>query len=256
MREAQHIPELATDPNSAFPDPEQCHHPDGLLAWGGDLSPPRLMNAYSEGIFPWYEPGSPILWWSPDPRAVFVPSVCMPSRRLVRTLGQPGWRVSVDAEFSAVISACAEPRSAKPGTWITTAMKEAYLALHQLGVAHSIEVWFDDDLVGGLYGVSLGRVFFAESKFHRRTDASKIALAYLMVLMRRWSFLLVDCQIPNPHLMRLGAQMMPRQSFRQRIRTGLTDQPSHPHHRPGQWLNDCPDLRTIDWPSQRLVKSD
>lgn len=252
MREAPHIPELAADPSSVFPDPEQCHHPDGLLAWGGDLSPVRLMGAYREGIFPWYEPGSPILWWSPDPRAVFVPYRHSLPRRLLRTLRHSGWRVTVDGDFNAVISACAETREAREGTWITPAMKAAYLDLHLLGMAHSIEVWFEEDLVGGLYGVSLGRVFFAESKFHRRTDASKIALAYLMALMKRWSFLLVDCQIPNPHLMRMGAEMMPRHVFRQAIRSGLATDPTHPHQQPGRWVHDCPNLHHLEWPVRSI----
>lgn len=247
MTQAPYIPELAPDPQADFPDPEHCNHPDGLIAWGGDLASSRLINAYTQGVFPWYEPGSPILWWSPDPRAVFFPNHYKPAKRLIRTLRQPGWAVSVDSQFESVISACGEPRGNETGTWITPAMKEAYIELFHLGYAHSIEVWYEDSLVGGLYGVALGRVFSAESKFHRRDNASKIALAYLMVLMKRWSFGLVDCQVSNPHLTRLGAELITRKSFRQTTVEGLALEASHPQQRPGRWHEAWPALDQVNW---------
>lgn len=256
MREAPHIPELEQDPQADFPNPEHCRHPDGLIAWGGDLTSSRLINAYTQGIFPWYEPGSPILWWSPDPRAVFFPNHYKPAKRLIRTLQKPGWAVSVDEQFESVITACGEPRGTETGTWITPVMKKAYIELFQLGHAHSIEIWFEDTLVGGLYGVGLGPVFFAESKFHRRSDASKIALAYLMVLMRRWSFRLVDCQINNPHLTRLGAQLITRKAFRQQVLEGLQCAQPHPQHRPGRWRNDWPGLDQVDWRFESTPQTD
>ncbi len=255
MRQAAHIPELSPDPEGVFPDPERSTHPDGLIAWGGDLTPPRLLQAYGQGIFPWYEAGSPILWWSPDPRAVFFPSRFKPQRRLIRTLKQPGWRVGVDTDFASVIRACQAPRGSESGTWITPAMEQAYINLYNLGHAHSIEVCFDDELVGGLYGVALGRIFFAESKFHRRSNASKIALAYLMVLMNRWSFNLVDCQIANPHLTRLGAELISRQAFIRLIHEGVNCPETHPHHRPRPWLNDWPQLDQVDWTTLNTEKS-
>lgn len=247
MRQAPHIPELSPDPEGAFPDPEHCQHPDGLIAWGGDLSSTRLIKAYTQGIFPWYEPGSPILWWSPDPRAVFFPNQYKPAKRLLRTLRRPGWSISVDTQFESVISACSEPRGAETGTWITPAMKAAYLELFHLGWAHSVEVWYEGTLVGGLYGVAMGRVFSAESKFHRRSDASKIALAYLMVLMKRWSFDLVDCQVSNPHLIRLGTEPITRASFRQTLFRGLALEATHPQHKPGRWREGWPALDQVNW---------
>lgn len=208
-----HIPQLGSDPGSPFPQPGQSDHPEGLVAWGGDLSATRLLNAYRAGIFPWYEHGSPILWWSPEPRAVFVPDQWQPPRRLRRTLRQGHFEVSLDTSFAAVIDACAGPRTGQTGTWITPAMRRAYLELHRKGHAHSIEIRHQGTLIGGLYGVAVGKIFFAESKFHHQRDASKIALAVLLRCLASWGFLLADCQIWNPHLERLGVRLLDGDEF-------------------------------------------
>lgn len=200
-----------------FPDPSGAlTEPNGLLAAGGDLSPSRLLEAYRRGIFPWYEAGQPILWWSPDPRAVLWPSELHISRRLARRLRGDAFRVSIDQDFAAVVAGCAD-RGPDTGTWITPAMERAYTRLHALGHAHSVEVWREDMLAGGLYGVALGRVFFAESMFSAVTDASKIALACLTRLLQRNRFRLIDCQLPSAHLSRLGCREMPRQEFLNRV---------------------------------------
>lgn len=209
------------DPPEAFPDPLRAlHAPDGLLAAGGDLSPPRLLAAYRRGIFPWYSEGQPILWWSPDPRTVLLPAGLHLSRSLRRKLRQRRFTVSFDRAFAEVMAGCAAPRradSADGGTWITAAMQAAYVELHRLGHTHSLEVWMDGVLVGGLYGLALGRVFFGESMFSRATDASKIALACLARQLHYWDFALIDCQVHSAHLERLGAIRMPRSVFLRRI---------------------------------------
>ena len=208
------IPILGHDPESPFPPAEQAlDNPDGLLAIGGDLSPARLINAYRQGIFPWYADDQPILWWSPAPRCVIFPDAVHVSRRLRRRYNQGGFSLTADRAFKAVIEACAEPRPDQGGTWITAEMQAAYIRLHELGVAHSIEVSRGDELVGGIYGLALGRVFFGESMFSRQTDASKIALVALCRQLHRWGFLLLDCQLSNPHLLRMGAREIPRQAF-------------------------------------------
>jgi leucyl/phenylalanyl-tRNA--protein transferase len=207
------IPMLAEDPEAPFPDPMDSLHPEGLIAVGGDLDPRRLINAYRNGLFPWYEPGGPILWWSPDPRAVLIPGHLHVSRRLARTFRQQRFRITVDQEFGAVVDGCAAPRSETSGTWITPEMKTAYLELHRLGTAHSLEVRRNDRLVGGLYGVSLGSMFFAESKFHAERDASKVALLALMHRLEEQGFLVCDCQLWNPHLERFGVRLMARRDF-------------------------------------------
>jgi len=195
----------------AFPPPHLASR-DGLLAVGGDLSPERLLLAYRSGIFPWYDEGEPILWWSPDPRLVLLPAQFHVSRRLARTLR--AFKVTCDTAFRDVIEACAcAPRPGQGGTWITPQMIEAYTRLHDLGYAHSVECRQDDRLVGGLYGVSLGRCFFGESMFHEVRDASKAALAALVQRTIEWGFGLIDCQLPNPHLVRLGAREIPRAKF-------------------------------------------
>ncbi|MBS3747182.1 MAG: leucyl/phenylalanyl-tRNA--protein transferase, partial [Wenzhouxiangellaceae bacterium] len=171
---------LDKNPDAPFPDPRQCEHPDGLVAVGGDLSRTRLLNAYRHGIFPWYEPGGPLLWWSPDPRAVLIPGHMHVSRRLARTLRQKRFEITVNRDFAAVVDGCAAPRDDAAGTWITPEMRRAYLHLHESGDAVSLEVRRQGRLVGGLYGVAIGRMFFAESKFHYERDASKIALVELM----------------------------------------------------------------------------
>ncbi len=198
----------------AFPHPSRAlRHPNGLLAAGGDLRPERLIAAYRRGIFPWYSSGEPILWWSPDPRAVLYPTRVHVSRRLARRLRQAKYPVTLDRAFAAVIQGCAAPRRAQEGTWLTPEMQAAYQALHGLGVAHSIEVWNDGALIGGIYGVALGRVFFGESMFSRRPDASKIALVHLARELERRGFLLLDCQVGSAHLYRMGAVDMPRTAF-------------------------------------------
>jgi len=192
---------------------EALDEPNGLIAAGGDLSPERLLLAYRRGIFPWYEQGQPILRWSPNPRAVLFPEALKISRSLRKTLNRRTFEVKLDTAFDEVLQRCSEPREYTAGTWITLEMKLAYERLHRLGFAHSIECFHDGELVGGLYGVGLGRMFFGESMFHRMTDASKVALAYLCRLMRQERGPLIDCQIPNDHLMSLGAAEMERAEF-------------------------------------------
>jgi leucyl/phenylalanyl-tRNA--protein transferase len=192
--------------------------PNGLLAFGGDLQPERLLSAYRLGIFPWYTEGEPILWWSPAPRCVLFPSAVHLSRRTRRRYHGGGYRVTADTAFSAVVAACAAPREGESGTWITAAMRQAFNRLHQLGHAHAVEVWRDKQLLGGIYGLALGKVFFGESMFSRETDASKIALIALCRQLEAWQFALLDCQMPNPHLQSLGAVTLPRADFERRLR--------------------------------------
>jgi leucyl/phenylalanyl-tRNA--protein transferase len=204
------------DPSAktAFPDVGNAlTEPDGLLAIGGDLSPERLLAAYRRGIFPWYSRGQPILWWSPDPRAVLRLTALKVSRSLRKALKRGDYQVRFDTAFDTVIRECALPRKDGLGTWITDEMRNAYLRLHTLGCAHSIEVWQDDQLIGGLYGVSLGKIFFGESMFSRRSDASKIAFVYLVRQLLKWQFALIDCQVYSEHLGSLGAEMLPRDRF-------------------------------------------
>lgn len=197
-------------PPGAFPDIESALiEPNGLLAIGGDLKPERLLCAYRRGIFPWYSDGQPILWWSPDPRAVLFPSRFHVSRSLRRLMKRSPFEVTVDRDFTGVVRGCAAPRRDQQGTWITGAMASAFTRLHALGHAHSVECWQDGDLAGGLYGVAVGRVFFGESMFSAVPNASKFALAHVCGL----GFELIDCQIPNAHLMRLGAEMIDRREF-------------------------------------------
>lgn len=219
-----YIPRLSPDPRSGFPDPSAISHPDGLLAWGGDLHPDRLLNAYRHGIFPWYGEDSPILWWSPEPRAVLLPGHLHVGRRLRRTLRQGKFRVTMDTDFAAVIDGCAAPRADEAGTWITPEVRSAFVELHRAGHAHSVEVRAGEDLIGGLYGLGLGKIFFAESKFHRRRDASKVALVALLHALEQWEFLLADCQIWNPHLERLGVRLLEGDDFRAVLRKG-TERP-------------------------------
>ena len=211
---------LAADPATAFPPAGSAlREPDGLLAAGGDLSPQRLLNAYAHGIFPWYSEGQPILWWSPDPRMVFRTDGVHLSRRLRRTLRGLPWVATADTAFDAVVAACAStPRQGQRGTWITPDMRAAYGELHRLGHAHSIEVRDDSmpagsRLVGGLYGVAIGRMFFAESMFSARSGGSKVALAALASRLASWGYPLFDAQLENPHLLRLGGEAWPRSRF-------------------------------------------
>lgn len=197
-------------PPGTFPDIESALiEPNGLLAIGGDLRPERLLCAYRRGIFPWYSDGQPILWWSPDPRAVLFPDRLRISRSLRKFIKRHPFEISLDRDFLGVVRGCAAPRRDQDGTWITSAMASAFSRLHALGHAHSVECWRDGALVGGLYGVAMGRVFFGESMFSAESNASKIALAHLC----RLGFELVDCQIPNAHLMRLGSEMIDRRDF-------------------------------------------
>ena len=201
-------------PPDVFPDPRfALDEPNGLLAAGGDLGPERLLYAYRRGIFPWFSEGQPILWWSPDPRAVLWPETFHVSRSLRRTQRRATFTVSTDTAFGRVVRECAAPRPGREDTWITPEMAAAYGRLHHAGYAHSVECWRGGDLVGGLYGVAIGRVFFGESMFSRAPDASKIALAHLCTL----GFGLIDCQIPNAHLARLGAVEMSRRRFLARL---------------------------------------
>ena len=201
-----------------FPPPEQAlEEPAGLLAAGGDLSPERLVAAYRRGIFPWYSPGQPVLWWSPDPRAVLFPEEFRISRSLAKTLRNGGFSATTDGDFAAVIDGCAAPRAASPGTWITSEMRAAYLELHRLRLAHSVEIRHAGRLVGGLYGVRLGSVFFGESMFSRVRDASKFALKALTDWAIARDIGLIDCQIPTEHLKALGARTIARASYLARL---------------------------------------
>ena len=210
------LPWLSADPNTAFPSVDTAlRDPDGLLAAGGDLTPTRLLNAYRHGIFPWYSDDQPILWWSPDPRTVFRTDGVLLSRRFRRQLRGSGWVARADSAFVEVIDACASvPRSGQRGTWITAEMRDAYIALHRLGHAHSVEV-FDDDggLVGGIYGVAIGRMFFGESMVSPASGGSKAALAALAARLHHWGWPLIDAQVENPHLLRSGAETWPRERF-------------------------------------------
>jgi len=206
---------LSSDPHDLqFPSVDSAS-PEGLLAVGGDLRPERLLEAYRHGIFPWYNDDQPILWWSPDPRAVLFPDKLHVSRSLERAIRRGDFRVTFDTCFRDVMTQCAGPRPQYPegGTWITSAMVQAYSALHDLGYAHSIEIWKDEKLVGGLYGVAIGGAFFGESMFSHVADASKVALVLLLRQLRAWGFTLFDCQQSSPHVTRFGAESIPRREF-------------------------------------------
>ncbi len=187
--------------------------PDGLLAIGGDLSPRRLLSAYRHGIFPWYNENQPILWWSPNPRTVLFPDQLHVSRSLRKTLRRGAFRVTADQAFTAVVEACSGPRRGEQGTWITPEMKRAYARMFELGHAHSVECWEGESLVGGLYGIGIGGVFFGESMFSRRTDASKVAFVHLVRQLQAWGYGLIDCQVYSAHLASLGATTLSREDF-------------------------------------------
>lgn len=206
----------ASDPKAPFPDPALAEKdPDGLLALGGDLAPQRLLNAYRQGIFPWYGEHDPILWWSPDPRMVLYPAELRVSRSLRKTLRRGHFSVSMDQDFEHTIRHCAGPRRDEPGTWLQPEMIRAYRTLHQQGHAHSVETWLDGELVGGLYGVAMGGVFFGESMFSLVTDASKTALVFLVETLSACGIELIDCQVYSEHLASLGARNIPRARFQQ-----------------------------------------
>ena len=195
--------------------------PNGLLAAGGDLSPERLLDAYARGIFPWFNEEDPVLWWCPDPRMVLFPRDLHVSRSLRRVMRSNQFAVTLDRAFDAVVQECAAPRANHDGTWITGDMMDAYARLADLGYAHSVEAWDGDELVGGLYGVALGRVFYGESMFSRRSNTSKVALAYLARQLDRWSFVVIDCQLATGHLASLGAREIARGDFLRHLRTGV-----------------------------------
>jgi len=219
------IPRLGDNPASPFPPNGQAlRDPDGLLAWGGDLHPERLLNAYRHGIFPWYSENDPILWWSPACRCVFDTNAVHVSRRLRRQLRHCNWTLTADLAFDQVVEGCAVSRES---TWIMPEMAAAYRQLHELGHAHSFELWDEETLIGGLYGVAIGRMFFGESMYSARSNASKVILARGCPVLARWGFEWMDCQIPNPHLLRMGARPMDREAFMQGLalkvqRPGLT----------------------------------
>lgn len=200
--------------------------PNGLLAIGGCLSPQRIINAYQHGIFPWFNPESPILWWSPDPRMVLYPEKFNISRSLRKKIRKQHYSVSFDQAFAQVVSLCAAPRKNEPGTWITHEMQQAYNKLFQLGVAHSVETWEGDQLVGGLYGIAIGQVFYGESMFFTKTDASKVAFAVLVDALIRWRYQLIDCQVQSQHLQSLGAEEIERTEFIQLLTVYCNRAPS------------------------------
>ena len=206
-----------------FPNPELAE-PEGLLAVGGDLTVDRLLLAYSMGIFPWYSDSQPILWWSPDPRSILVPNQLHISKSLKRVIQRDRFEIRFDTKFAEVIERCGEiKRKDQNGTWITNEMQAAYIQLHLAGFAHSVECFVKNDLVGGLYGVSIGKAFFGESMFSLKTDASKVALASLANQLEKWDFEMIDCQIPTDHLKRMGAFEIDRPSFLKKLNTLITE---------------------------------
>lgn len=226
----QRIP-VWIDPHTSdadpFPDVERALRvPDGLLAIGGHLQPPLLLTAYRRGLFPWFPPGEPIHWWSPDPRYVLYPDRLRISRSLRRTIRRETFSVTCDRAFDDVVAGCAAPRDDEGGTWIGAAMYDAYVRLHRLGFAHSVEAWQEGRLVGGLYGVAIGRIFFGESMFHRETDASKVCLAHLCRRLSKWNYELIDCQVRTGHLVSLGAEPMPRRDYVTLLDRSCTEPPA------------------------------
>ncbi len=220
------LPQLGADPGSPFPHPQRAlREPNGLLAFGGDLHPQRLINAYAAGIFPWFSENEPILWWSPDPRMLVRPSRLHLSRRFRRALRGCSFTVSINSDFDGVITLCAAlPRPGQGGTWITQDMIKAYQALHRLGWAHSVEVHEGEHLVGGIYGIGIGRAFFGESMFSRRSGASKLAIAALCRALDELGVELLDGQVESPHLASLGFAPVPRSDFLSRLETLCPEQ--------------------------------
>lgn len=227
--------------NTTFPDPSfALDEPEGLVAAGGDLSPQRLISAYRSGIFPWFNEGDPILWWSPDPRCVIAPESVHTSRSMRKFLRKTHWTLSFDTCFDTVIEACAETRSQQEGTWITQQMRDAYQTLHRQGVAHSLEVWDQNRLAGGLYGIAIGPFFFGESMFSREANASKAAFIALGRQLSRWGYRLIDCQLHNHHLTSLGAYEIPRTEFLHYIKQHIDQSVEH------LWSPD-PDIQSFAW---------
>jgi len=231
VRSILELTRLDSDPLAPFPPTSSAlESPNGLLAWGGDLHPQRLLNAYRKGIFPWYSEGQPVLWWCPAPRCVILPQKVYLSKRTRRRYNSGKFRLSADSAFVEVVKACAEPRSYNDGTWITHEMLEAYCLLHELGHAHSLEVWRDDQLIGGIYGLAIGSMFFGESMFSRQTDASKMALVALCRQLTAWGYGMLDCQVGNPHLFSMGAEEISGRTFENAL-AQLTEQ----DREPGSW---------------------
>jgi leucyl/phenylalanyl-tRNA---protein transferase len=231
------LPRLGRDPRSPFPDVALAlDDPNGLLAFGGDLHPERLLTAYRSGIFPWYSAGEPILWWSPDPRTVFDTHAFTLARRLRRDLRHSPWTIVADGDFAAVIDACAtSPRPGQYGTWITPPMRAAYLELHRLGHAHCVEVRDGDRLAGGIYGVMAGGVFAGESMFSAETGGSKVALGALCRALSGWGVAVLDAQVENPHLASLGATTLRREEYLRWLA-----RPAPEAAAPGSWINRFP----------------
>jgi leucyl/phenylalanyl-tRNA--protein transferase len=225
------IPWLDTD--TPFPPLERAlKEPSGLLAAGGNLTPQRLLDAYRHGIFPWYNPGQPPLWWSPDPRMVLFPNELKISRSLAKRLKKQDYEIRCDTAFREVMLACAStPRPEQDGSWIVPEILDGYCDLHALGYAHSIETWMDEKLVGGLYGVAIGRMFYGESMFHRATDASKLAFVHLVRHLKQQGYGMIDCQMHTPHLASLGAREIPRDEFARRLTELVNLKPDSP----GKW---------------------
>lgn len=231
------------NPDQAFPDPSKAvMELNGLIALGGCLSASRLLRAYRHGIFPWYSDDDPICWWSPDPRTILLPAQFKLSRSLRKTLRRQVFQVKADCAFQTVIDQCAATTAERPETWITAEMMAAYCTLHEQGYAHSIEVYQSDKMVGGLYGVALGRIFYGESMFSRVSDASKVALAMLCAQLFRWQYALIDCQMPTAHLHRLGAQDIARDCFLTIVERYSQQQPRG--NSIGTWQLDT-DLSTV-----------
>lgn len=229
------LPAFLSHASPDFPPVDSAlTEPNGLLAMGGDLSPERLISAYRQGIFPWYTADQPILWWSPDPRCVLYPDQLKISRSLRKTLNSKKFTVTYDQAFDQVVAGCRAPRIYEASTWITDPMANAYGELHRLGYAHSVETWLEGKLVGGLYGLSMGKLFFGESMFSCVNDASKVAFVYLVKNLERYDFPFIDCQLPNDHLISLGASSIPRVLFRTYLETYL-NQPMQPEKNP--WLH-------------------
>jgi leucyl/phenylalanyl-tRNA--protein transferase len=225
----------------AFPPVERAlREPEGLIAAGGELGPEWLLAAYRRGIFPWYSPGEPILWWSPDPRLVLFPGEIRITRSLRKTLRQGRFEIRLDTAFAEVMAACAAPREPGGGTWITAEMQAAYLRMHELGYAHSVESWSDGRLVGGLYGMALGRAFFGESMFSRESDASKVALAHHARFLEMRDYAVIDCQMTTQHLLSMGAREVSRSDFSRGLATWTQEGPP-----PGRWPADA--AQGMDW---------
>lgn len=230
------------DNDVAFPAVSAAlQDPNGLLAVGGDLRCERLIAAYRRGIFPWYEEGQPILWWSPDPRMVLLPEELRVSGSLLKFIRRRTYRVTMDRDFAGVINACAAPRREAAGTWITPQLSSAFNRLHDMGIAHSVEVWDDQRLAGGLYGVAMGQMFFGESMFSRDSNTSKLALVFLAKQLKRWHYRLIDCQVSSKHLTSMGARELPRMQFQDYLLKYI-DEPGQA----GPWQSDIDMQQLID----------